>query len=261
MNSHFAKKRLGQHFLSNEAVICQIVNLINPQPHDHLVEIGPGLGAITLPLLPYVAKIDAIELDSEIIPRLEKKAGRGKLTIHQQDALKFRLDSLSSEEKSLRVIGNLPYNISTPLLFHLLKQKNVVIDMHFMLQREVADRIAANPGCKQYGRLSIMIQYHCRVTVLFTAPPAAFHPMPKVDSAFIRLIPYKREYLAKDASRLDDVVKQAFTKRRKTVYNALKPLITKEELLGLDIDPKQRPEELSVDSFIKISNILFCYSR
>lgn len=256
MTLHYAKKRFGQNFLTDEFIIHQIVNLIHPQPNDHLVEIGPGLGAITLPLLPQVAKIDAIELDRDIIPILEKKAANlGSLKIHQQDALTFDLSLLSKKPRSLRVVGNLPYNISTPILFHLFKQKELILDMHFMLQKEVAERLSAKPGNKQYGRLSIMSQYHCEIEGLLDVPPHSFSPAPKVDSMFICLIPKEPQVRAHDLSMLDEVVKQAFAQRRKTLNNALKRLVTKEQLLALDVDPNQRPEELSVDKFVEISNI------
>lgn len=254
---HQAKKSFGQNFLSDEFIIEQIVRLIDPKPEDHLVEIGPGFGAITLPLLPLVAKIDAIELDRDVIPLLKKKSeGKGDLVIHQQDALTFDLNTLSSVDRSLRVVGNLPYNISTPLLFHLFSQKNLILDMHFMLQKEVAERLIARPGTKQYGRLSIMTQYHCEIEALLSVPPIAFRPPPKVDSTFIRLIPIEPTLLANDLCKLELIVKQAFTQRRKTLHNCLKTLVTKEQLMALGIDPNIRPEELSVDNFVKLSNII-----
>ena len=257
MSDHHPKKRFGQNFLTDGMIISQIISLIHPQATDHLVEIGPGLGAITLPLLSQVAKIDAIELDKDIVPLLQQKTiGIGHLEIRQQDALTLSLAQLSDKASSLRIVGNLPYNISTPLLFHLLNQKFFIIDMHFMLQREVAERLAASPGSKKYGRLSVMVQYHCEIEALLDVPPSAFKPSPKVDSMFIRLIPTQPSLAAKSISGLDAVVKQAFSQRRKTLINTLKAIITKEQLISLDIDPTQRPEELSVENFVRISNIL-----
>lgn len=255
--NHIAKKKFGQNFLIDTFIIGQIIDCINPKAQDHLVEIGPGTGAITLPLLPLVAKIDAIELDRDIIPILEKKAEKiGKLNIHQSDVLEFSFATLTKESKSLRVVGNLPYNISTPLLFHLFDQQELIIDMHFMLQKEVAQRLAATPGSKQYGRLGIMAQYFCDVESLIDVPPQAFQPPPKVDSMFIRLIPKKPEKEAHDIKLLDQVVKQAFGKRRKTLANALKGLISAEQIISLGIDPTLRPEQLSLENYVTLSNIL-----
>jgi 16S rRNA (adenine1518-N6/adenine1519-N6)-dimethyltransferase len=252
-----AKKHFGQNFLVDEFIIGQIVDSIAPQQSDHLVEIGPGTGAITLPLLPFVAQIDAIELDRDIIPILEKSAGGiGKLVIHQSDALSFDLKNLTSRVKSLRVVGNLPYNISTPLLFHLFDQQAFIIDMHFMLQKEVAQRLASAPGSKQYGRLSIMAQYFCDIEVLIDVPPYAFSPPPKVESMFIRLTPKLPSLVANDITLLDKVVKEAFGKRRKTVSNALKGVISPEQMTSLGIDPRLRPEQLSLENYVKMSNIL-----
>jgi 16S rRNA (adenine1518-N6/adenine1519-N6)-dimethyltransferase len=251
------KKSFGQNFLSDESIIEQLVSLISPRCQDHLVEIGPGLGAITLPLLPLVAKIDAIELDKQLVPILQQKAlGKGELVIHQQDALFLDLSSLSKQAASLRIIGNLPYNITTPLLFHLFNQRQYIVDMHFMVQKEVAERLTANPGNKQYGRLTVMAQYYCHIESLLLVPPHAFRPRPKVDSAFIRLMPQTSTLLAKDMSLFDGVVKEAFSHRRKTIGNALKQLITKEQLIALDINPLKRPEELSIEKFVIISNLL-----
>jgi 16S rRNA (adenine1518-N6/adenine1519-N6)-dimethyltransferase len=257
MVGHRPKKRFGQHFLYDKSIIQAIVDAINPNPHDHLVEIGPGLGAITLPLLPYVLKIDAIELDRDIIPQLKQKAlGAGELIIHQQDALLLDLKLLSHTPASLRIVGNLPYNISTPLLFHLFNQKLFIIDMHFMVQKEVGNRLIAKPGSKHYGRLSVMAQYHCQIEPLIFVPPSAFKPKPKVDSMFIRLIPLTPTIQAKNNTTLNEIVKQAFSHRRKTISNALKPLISKEQLEQIKIDPGKRPEELSVEMFVILSNLL-----
>lgn len=257
MMSHRPKKRFGQNFLVNQAIIEQIVYAINPKNSDHLVEIGPGFGAITLPLLPKVAKIDAIELDKDIIPLLEQKArDLGHLVVHQLDALNCNLQDLSSQRKSLRVIGNLPYNISTPLLFHLFNQQQYIIDMHFMMQKEVAERLAASPGNKQYGRLSVMAQYHCDIERVVSVPPTAFKPAPKVYSEFIRFTPQERSLKARDLKNLDTVVRQAFSQRRKTLHNALKSLFTREQFAAVEIDCNKRPEQLTPENFVILSNLL-----
>lgn len=251
-----AKKRFGQNFLVDEFIIAKIVAAIDPQPHDHLLEIGPGMGAITLPLLPLVAEIDAVELDKDLIPILKQKAQTEKLRIHQQDILTFQLNSITLKHSSLRVIGNLPYNISTPLLFHLFNQQELIQDMHFMLQQEVAQRLAATPGSKQYGRLTVMAQYYCDVNILIPVPPHCFRPAPKVYSSFIQLTPKKPNIAAKDVKLLDKVVKEAFSKRRKTLSNALKDVLTIEKLIALGIDPTLRPEQISLENYVKISNMI-----
>lgn len=257
MADHIPRKRFGQNFLCDENIIDEIVNLIAPQPFDHIVEIGPGLGALTLPLLPLVAKIDAIELDRDLIPRLKNKAKHFEnLFLHQQDALKFDFTLLTQKNKSLRVIGNLPYNISTPLLFHLFNQKEVIIDMHFMLQKEVANRLMAKTSTKDYGRLTVMTQYHCQVEDVLDVPPQAFNPIPKVDSKIVRLIPKQPSRIATNILLLEELVKHAFSMRRKTIRNSLKNFVAQEKLIQANIDPGKRAEELSVDNFVELSNIL-----
>lgn len=255
---HHPKKRFGQNFLWDESIIDQILSVVAPKATDHLVEIGPGLGALTLPLLALVGRLSAIELDRDIIPILIKKtAGMGQLEIYQEDVLQFDFKRLGLKDNALRIIGNLPYNISTPLIFHLLTQKHLIKDMHFMLQREVAKRLTANPGGKQYGRLSVMTQYHCKMEALIDVPASAFDPAPQVESMFIRLVPLEvPSHAAKDLGVFNTIVRVAFSQRRKTLGNALKGLVTREGLLALHIDPTQRPEELSVDNFVKISNIV-----
>lgn len=256
MGKYLPKKRFGQNFLADALIIQQLINTIQPKQSDHLIEIGPGLGAITLPLLPLVNKIDAIELDRDLVPLLTNKTkGIGNLIIHQQDALSLALNQFTEESHSVRVVGNLPYNISTPLLFHLFEQKIFIKDMHFMLQKEVAERLSAEPGSKQYGRLTVMAQYHCEVEVMLTVPPHAFNPAPKVDSAFVRLTPISPPLPANDLKKLESIVKKAFAKRRKTLFNTLKESITKERLLSLNIDPNQRPEQTTIENFVQISNL------
>lgn len=253
-----AKKRFGQNFLVDDFIIDNILSAIAPNAQDHLVEIGPGMGAITIPLLSLVKQIDAVELDKELIPILQQKAkDLGSLTIHQQDILKFDLHNIDRAPNSLRVVGNLPYNISTPLIFHLLDQKELIIDMHFMLQQEVAQRLAASPNSKQYGRLTIMAQYHCDIEILVTVPPNAFKPAPKVYSSFVRLTPKTPLIKANSIENLDTLVKHAFAMRRKTISNALKGLITIEQLNDLGINPVLRPEQISLENYVTMSNILY----
>jgi 16S rRNA (adenine1518-N6/adenine1519-N6)-dimethyltransferase len=255
MEKIIPRKRFGQNFLHDKNIIQKIINAIAPKKGEHIVEIGPGLGALTVELLPILGTMDVIELDRDLIPKLQAKCeGLGQLNIHRADALKFDFKKLDDH---LRIVGNLPYNISTPLIFHLLKQIDGILDMHFMLQKEVVERLAAQSGNKNYGRLSVMVQYFCQVTQLFTVSPRAFYPAPKVKSALVRLIPHKKiSLLAKDTALLAKVVKAAFSQRRKTIQNSLKTLISQQQLLQLNIDPKLRAEQLSVDDFVKVSNIL-----
>ena len=183
---HIPRKRFGQHFLSDQGIIQRIVAALAPRPGEHLVEIGPGQGAITLPILKLVKQFDVVELDRDLIPQLQERcAHAGKLQIHSADALEFDFSSLKNDARLLRVFGNLPYNISTPLIFHLLDFAPVIADMLFMLQREVAERLAAETASEHYGRLSVMVQYHCQVDLLFDVPPEAFYPPPQVTSSII----------------------------------------------------------------------------
>jgi 16S rRNA (adenine1518-N6/adenine1519-N6)-dimethyltransferase len=253
---HRARKRFGQNFLTDDMVVARIVAAIHPQRDDHLVEIGPGLGVLTTALLPQVEAMDAIELDRDIIPKLAKQcAERGQLTIHASDALRFDFATLAADGRKLRIVGNLPYNISTPLLFHLLAKHELVQDMHFMLQKEVVDRLAAKPGGKDYGRLSVMMQYHCRVEALFDVPPEAFTPAPKVTSAVVRLVPYAEPPVSVlQLELLDQLVSQAFSQRRKTLRNTLKSLLSAEQMTALDIDPGRRAETLSLAEFASLAN-------
>ncbi|MCK4607889.1 MAG: 16S rRNA (adenine(1518)-N(6)/adenine(1519)-N(6))-dimethyltransferase RsmA [Gammaproteobacteria bacterium] len=252
-----AKKRFGQNFLQDKNIIHKIIASIAPQATDHIVEIGPGLGALTTQILPQVSRLDAVELDRDLIPKLEAACGKpGNLYIYQANALKFDFSNLSAENKPLRIVGNLPYNISTPIIFHLLKYLPLIENMHFMLQQEVVERLAAKPGNKIYGRLSVMVQYFCEVTKLFTVPPQAFYPAPKVYSAIVRLKPHKEIALpAQNINYFTNIVKQAFSQRRKTIHNSLKSHLSNEQLQSINIDPKSRPEQLTVADFVKISNI------
>lgn len=254
---HKARKRFGQNFLHDAGVIQRIVQSVSPQPGQRIVEIGPGQGAITLPLLEACGKLEVVELDRDLIkPLAGKAAGIGELVIHQQDVLKFDFRALAGDER-LRVVGNLPYNISTPLLFHLIDQAPVIQDMHFMLQKEVVDRMAATPGNSDYGRLSVMIQYHCKVDPLFRVKPGAFNPAPKVESAVVRLTPWPQP-----PARLDDLaslsllVRTAFSQRRKTLRNTLKKLLPVEQIEAADVDPGARPETISLEQYIRLANRL-----
>ena len=255
MKDHRPRKRFGQNFLHDPNVVAKIANAIAPAADDHLVEIGPGLGALTEVLLPRVKSMDAVELDRDLIPRLAERVGSlGELRIHSADALKFDFASLAADGRPLRIVGNLPYNISTPLMFHLLKNRDVIRDMHFMLQKEVVDRLAAAPGGKDYGRLSVMMQYHCAVDALFDVPPGAFDPPPKVMSAVVRLRPWETPPVeVPDAARLEKLVMQAFSQRRKTLRNTLKGLLTAAQIEAAGIDPSRRAETLSLDEFAALA--------
>ncbi|EKE01174.1 MAG: hypothetical protein ACD_21C00200G0007 [uncultured bacterium] len=247
------KKFLGQHFLHNPRIIDQIVGFIAPQPSDRLVEIGPGEGALTAKLLPLVHSMDVIELDRDVIPRLEKNCGPSEnLRIHMADVLRVDFAQFPTP---LRLVGNLPYNISTPLLFKAIESINIIKDMHFMLQKEVAERITAPPGSKTYGRLSVMLQYYCETELLLHVGSGAFSPPPKVDSAFIRLIPRKHHsVVAQDKALLSNIVRSAFCQRRKIISNGVKKYITATQLEDIGINPMLRPEQLGVDDFVRISN-------
>lgn len=255
---HVARKRFGQNFLQDKQVIQRIVDAISPLPEQHLVEIGPGQGALTLPVLKKAGELDVIEIDRDLIPPLKARcAEKGKLTVYQADVLDFDFSFLAKDGRPLRVIGNLPYNISTPLIFHLLQFASQITDMHFMLQKEVVDRLAARPGNSTYGRLSIMVQYRCQVMSLFNVDPHAFHPQPQVDSSIVRLIPYRElPYKAHDFAHFASVVKAAFAHRRKTLRNCLKDLATDADWERMDMDSHLRPEQLSLAEYVKLSNTL-----
>lgn len=253
-----ARKRFGQNFLQDDAIIDSIVAAVSPEGHQHLVEIGPGRGALTAPLLASGAQLDVIELDRDLVPLLQKQFDTAdNLTMHNADALQFDYRPLAANGKKLRVIGNLPYNITTPLLFHLLSQSEVIEDMCFMLQKEVVERICAAPGSKQYGRLTIMLQYQCAAESLFDVPPEAFDPMPKVDSAIIYLQPRRQPLGGQvDSEQLNKIVTQAFSQRRKTIANTLKKLVTIEQLEAAEIAPEQRPETISIEQFVRLAQIV-----
>ena len=257
-SGHQARKRFGQNFLQDQAIIDDILAAISPEEGQHLVEIGPGQGAITHPLLDSGAEVDVVELDRDLIPILEKKFSTQKnLKIHAADALNFDFASLKGDDKPLRVIGNLPYNITTPLLFHLLEQADCIEDMCFMLQKEVVERICAQPGTKSYGRLSIMIQHQCEAELLFIVPPEAFDPIPKVDSAIIYLRPLTLPRGGSiDLEALNKVVTAAFSQRRKTLSNTLKNIVSSEQILALGLKPEQRAETVSIEQFVALSKLV-----
>lgn len=255
---HIPKKRFGQHFLCDQSVIHRIVHAISPRRGEHLIEIGPGQGAMTLPLMKQMHAMEVIELDRDLIEELSARVQPfGTLVVHNQDVLTFDFTAARSDERMLRVVGNLPYNISTPLIFHLLAHASHIQDMVFMLQKEVADRLAAAPGSHAYGRLSVMVQYHCETTHCFDVPPSAFYPPPKVDSSIIRLRPYvKRPFIAHDEHQLEALVKAAFAARRKTLRNNLKSMVPDHVFAELNIDPGLRAEVLPVADFVRLSNAL-----
>lgn len=260
---HTARKRFGQNFLHDQNVIHNIVSAINPQKDQFLLEIGPGLGALTEPVADQVDKLTVVELDRDLAERLRHHPFLNqKLTIIEQDALQFNFreyfSSLELNGKKVRVFGNLPYNISTPLMFHLFKFHDVIQDMHFMLQKEVVKRLCAAPNSKAYGRLTIMAQYYCQVIPVLDVPPTAFKPAPKVESAVVRLVPYETlPYPVNDIYWLNRVTTHAFNQRRKTLRNALSTLFTSEQLTTLDIDANARAENLSLADYARLANYLY----
>ena len=254
---HRARKRFGQNFLNDAGVIDAIVSAIDPSPEDNLVEIGPGLGALTEPVVEISGQLNVVELDRDLAERLQTHPFYGKkLTIHQGDALKYDFSKLRQGESKLKVFGNLPYNISTPLIFHLFDYLDEIESMHFMLQKEVVDRMVAEPGSKAFGRLSVMAQYFCQVTPVIQVPPGCFVPPPKVESAVVRLVPREQRELVTDMALLGQILADAFNQRRKTIRNSLKGHITAEQLEEIGINPGLRPEALPVSEFVRLANYL-----
>lgn len=250
---HQARKRFGQNFLHDQSVIQRIARSIAPKPEDRLIEIGPGMGALTEHLLEGCPSLTVIELDRDLVPGLRTQFFRfPDFTVVEADAMKVDYREYG---EGLRLVGNLPYNISTPLIFHLLSFGSLVKDMTFMLQKEVVDRLAASPGDSSYGRLGVMAQYHARVMPLFPVGPGAFRPAPKVWSAIVRLQPHERKpYVADNEGHFRDLVRQAFSQRRKTLKNVLKGLLCEASIQACDIDPSLRPEKLNVADFVALSN-------
>ncbi len=256
-STHRARKRFGQNFLVDLNIIDKIISALAPKAEDSLIEIGPGQGALTAPLLNACPNLTCIEVDKDLAALLQQRfcADFPTFKLVQADALKTDLTAFAVDDRPLRIVGNLPYNISTPLIFHLLRFHQQIKDMHFMLQKEVVDRLAATPGSKAYGRLSVMTQYHCQVQPLFTVPASAFRPAPKVESAIVRLIPHQQlPYPAQDADQLARLVRACFQFRRKTLRNCLKTLLDPEQMQHIEIDLSLRPENLSVSDFVQLSN-------
>jgi 16S rRNA (adenine1518-N6/adenine1519-N6)-dimethyltransferase len=253
---HRPRKRYGHKFLHDSSVIARIVAAIAPRPGERLVEIGPGHGALTTPLLEAAGTLTALELDRDLVARLQERypAGSG-LELVAGDALTFDFAALAGDGR-LRLVGNLPYNISTPLLFHLFGQLDAISDMHFMLQKEVVDRLAAGPGSKAYGRLSVMAQLACRVTPLLQVPPRAFRPPPKIDSTVVRLVPHATPPVAvADPARFARLVAAAFGQRRKTLRNSLRDHLDAAAMSAIGIDPVRRPETLTLAEFARLADL------
>jgi 16S rRNA (adenine1518-N6/adenine1519-N6)-dimethyltransferase len=261
---HQPRKRFGQNFLHDPHIIDGIVRAIRPQSTDILVEIGPGLGAITEQLVDQVGQMAVVELDRDLIPHLKISfATRKNFHIYEGDALKFDFRRILADlgGERLRIVGNLPYNISTPLLFHLLTFLPLVQDMHFMLQKEVVDRLAAGVGDDAYGRLGIMVQYYCQVEPLFQVPPTAFDPPPKVDSAIVRLTPHATPPVTTASpAALGKLVTQAFSQRRKTVRNALKSVANDALLVQAGINPEHRPEQIALREYATLNDLILAAS-
>ncbi len=254
MNEHRARKRFGQNFLSDPNIIRKIIDAIRPKVGEALVEIGPGLGAMTDPLIQRLGHLHVVEIDRDLIARLRQRYDDSQISIHEGDALKFDFASLPAP---LRVVGNLPYNISTPLLFHLAGFAGRVTEMVFMLQKEVVLRMVAEPGTDDYGRLSVMLQYRFRMARLFDVPPGAFVPAPKVTSSIVRMLPKPvSDLTAHDEALLGRIVAAAFGQRRKTLRNTLRDFLSDEDFQALGLDPQLRGERLSVAQFVDIANHL-----
>jgi len=250
------RKRFGQHFLRDGGVISHIIAALAPKKTDHLIEIGPGQGALTIPVLEQVKQLEVIELDRDLIPLLQaRNRHHDKLIIYNEDVLRFDFETLKKDERLLRLFGNLPYNISTPLIFHVIRYAQLISDMLFMLQKEVAERLAAPVDSEHYSRLSVMVQYHCQVDLLFDVPASAFHPPPKVTSSIVRLTPHHAyPYLAQHYPLFETIVRQAFGQRRKTLRNSLREMISNDIWEKVNLSSDLRPENLSVQDFVNLSN-------
>ena len=251
---HIAKKKFGQNFLKDAAIIHSIIQSINPLPNDLLIEIGPGLGALTKPLLEKTNRLLAIELDRDIVSWMENEYSKKNITIFNEDVLNFNFNQF---DQKIRIVGNLPYNISTPILFKCIDNILNIKDLHFMLQKEVVDRMVAIPSSPEYGRLSVMLQYYFAMEHLVDVPKESFEPEPKVESSFVRLIPYEQyPFIANNIEQFARIVKEAFSQRRKTIRNTLKSFISENDFEKIGINPRLRAENLSVSDFVKISNYL-----
>jgi 16S rRNA (adenine1518-N6/adenine1519-N6)-dimethyltransferase len=253
---HVARKRFGQNFLTDKFVLDNIIDAIGPVPGQAMVEIGPGLAAKTALLLKRLDHMHVVELDRDLVTRLEKQFPREKLTVHSGDALKFDFGQIPVPEgQKLRVVGNLPYNISSPLLFHLAEFAHLIEDQHFMLQKEVVERMVAEPGSKVYGRLSVMLQWRYDMQLMFIVPPTAFDPPPQVESAIVRMIPVANK-LACDGPTLEAVVMKAFSQRRKVIRNCLAGMFTEAQIVEAGIDPQSRPEAIGLVQYVALANML-----
>lgn len=253
---HIPRKRFGQNFLTDQSVLHDIIQSINPQPGDAMVEIGPGLAAMTRLLLEQLPHMHVVELDRDLVSYLQKTFPASKLTVNAADALKFDFGSIPVPAgQKLRVVGNLPYNISSPLLFHLLEMADHVQDQHFMLQKEVVERMVAAPGSKVYGRLSVMLQSRYHMELMFIVPPEAFDPPPKVESAIVRMIPLVNPPDC-DRAKLEQVVLKAFSQRRKVIRNCLSGMFTEAQLVEAGIDPQDRPEVIALQQYINLTKML-----
>ncbi|MFJ3055817.1 16S rRNA (adenine(1518)-N(6)/adenine(1519)-N(6))-dimethyltransferase RsmA [Herbaspirillum sp. NPDC087042] len=253
---HIPRKRFGQNFLTDDVVLHDIIRSIAAAPDDAMVEIGPGLAAMTALLLDDLRHLHVVELDRDLVQRLNKRFDAARLTVHSADALKFDFGSIPVPAgRKLRVVGNLPYNISSPLLFHLAEIAPQVQDQHFMLQKEVVERMVAEPGSKTYGRLSVMLQWRYHMELLFVVPPTAFDPPPQVDSAIVRMIPLAQP-LECDQAKLEQVVTKAFSQRRKVIRNCVAGLLSEEELVQAGVDPQARPEAVPMEQFVALARIL-----
>jgi len=252
---HVARKRFGQNFLTDKQVLSDIIDAIAPRQGETMVEIGPGLAAMTALLLKQLDHMHVVELDRDLVTRLEKAYPRERLTVHSGDALKFDFGAIPvAEGQKLRVVGNLPYNISSPLLFHLADFAHLIEDQHFMLQKEVVERMVAEPGSKTYGRLSVMLQWRYDMSLMFIVPPTAFDPPPQVESAIVRMAPVKQQ-LPCDAKRLEAVVAKAFSQRRKVIRNCVAGMFTEAQLVEAGIDPSVRPEAVSLAQYVALANL------
>ena len=251
---HIPRKRFGQNFLTDQNVLHDIIRVIAPAASDTMVEIGPGQGAMTALLLPHLSSLHVVEIDRDLVAMLQKKFSPDRLILHAGDALQFDFGSLQPAQGKLRIVGNLPYNISSPLLFHLARYAPLVEDQHFMLQKEVVQRMVAPPGGKDYGRLSVMLQWRYQMELLFIVPPSAFDPPPKVDSAIVRMRPIASP-LACEQARLEQVVMQAFSQRRKVIRNSLGGLFTEAQLISAGIDPQARPETIALEQYVALTHL------
>ena len=252
---HVARKRFGQNFLTDNQVLSDIIDAIAPQRGQAMVEIGPGLAAMTALLIKQLDQMHVVELDRDLVARLEKAYPRERLTVHSGDALKFDFGAIPVPQgQKLRIVGNLPYNISSPLLFHLAEFAHLVEDQHFMLQKEVVERMVAEPGTKAYGRLSVMLQWRYDMALMFIVPPTAFDPPPKVESAIVRMVPTRLQ-LPCDAKRLEVVVAKAFSQRRKVIRNCVAGMFTEAQLVEAGIDPSVRPEAVSLEQYVALANL------